>query len=277
MRQESLVLLFLFSGITQAYNFANLKTNHDGDSRHNPFLKRGNPCEDYSHFAPFHRKIPNVVLDQTLLHHHLLHHAHIPPSNRYLSSHEPVSFAEESFQYNISSMGLLNPSQQNSTSVHHDHSMKFDETRESTKGYVESKVNGTLSGLGSFGAVTSLGWSDAAQSNGNQTSDGLSAMWLAFTSQEAITGAFTLGSRQISSSNNVLYSNVTVRTNVTVKQNGQFMFTIVVGELVSSQQEEDQIGSRQRFLDNLRCFQDPQSSKKYGSEASYTLQCIGSL
>lgn len=59
--------------------------------------------------------------------------------------------------------------------------------------------------------------------------DGLSGIWLAFTSQHALTGGYTLHSKQLSIANNAIYHNVTFRSNFTIDSHGVLDFTFTIG------------------------------------------------
>lgn len=67
-------------------------------------------------------------------------------------------------------------------------------------------------------------------------SDGMTGVWLAFTSQHALTGGYTLHARQMSVTNNVLFHNITFRSNFTIDSQGRFDFVFTLGTVDDSDQ-----------------------------------------
>lgn len=176
--------------------------------------------------------------------------------------------AEESIKYNVSHLGLLDPFAKHSTKLSYDYKIEVGEPHNNGKGSIVSLLNGTIFPLGSVGAMSALGWrggtnethkahppgsnptsssnstssasiSQNSTTNGNHTKasnttsimpqDGLSGIWLAFTSQHALTGGYTLHSKQLSVANNAVYHNVTFRSNFTIDSHGVFDFTFTIG------------------------------------------------
>ncbi|PWN38424.1 uncharacterized protein FA14DRAFT_177699 [Meira miltonrushii] len=175
--------------------------------------------------------------------------------------------AEESIKYNVSHLGLLDPFAKHSTKLSYDYKIEVGEPHNNGKGSIVSLLNGTIFPLGSVGAMSALGWrggtnethkphapgsnstinssnstssvSQNSTTHGNQTKttnttsimpqDGLSGIWLAFTSQHALTGGYTLHSKQLSVANNAVYHNVTFRSNFTIDAHGVFDFTFTIG------------------------------------------------
>lgn len=176
---------------------------------------------------------------------------------------------EESIKYNVSHLGLLDPFAKHSTKLSYDYKIEVGEPHNNGKGSIVSLLNGTIFPLGSVGAMSALGWrggtnetrqqhestsnstfsssnssstasfskNSTVHSNHTKTSnttsitpqDGLSGIWLAFTSQHALTGGYTLHSKQLSVANNAVYHNVTFRSNFTIDSHGIFDFTFTIG------------------------------------------------
>lgn len=176
---------------------------------------------------------------------------------------------EESVKYNVSHLGLLDPFAKHSTKLSYDYKIEVGEPHNNGKGSIVSLLNGTIFPLGSVGAMSALGWrggtnethkqrdhgsnnststssnSSSSTSSNNHTTfsnhtqtnnstsivpqDGLSGIWLAFTSQHALTGGYILHSEQLSIANNAVYHNVTFRSNFTINSHGFFDFTFTIG------------------------------------------------
>lgn len=68
--------------------------------------------------------------------------------------------------------------------------------------------------------------------------EGLSGVWLAFTSQHAVTGGYTLHSSRVSATNNVVFHNVTFRSNITIDAQGHFTFSFTMGTVDESDQDD---------------------------------------
>lgn len=262
------------------------------------------------------------------------------------ASGETSILPEEAVQYNVSSLGQPDPLASHPTRLDYDHDVRVSDgghrfegdddnnddeaaKRKNAKGSIETRVNGTLAGLGSVGAVVSVGWhggsnSRASSSNSSAnnttappppappscasqptssprpqpsaTSDGVSGMWLAFTSCDAITGGYTLRADQLSTSNNAVFANVTVRTNVTIDSAGHVSVTLIVGNTEQGKEYGARNSSAsaaaaaaaarawERYTPQsdppvapdkpaIRCRESTEEANMYGAEAAFVLRC----
>lgn len=122
--------------------------------------------------------------------------------------------------YNISSLGQTPRNVDEPTKVHYEQKIDIKEPTDNRRGSVLTLMNGNIHSIGNVGGVSALGWSGTRYNEtvGQPATEnhGLSGVWLAFTSSQAIAGGYSLTSKGLTTSNNVNVGNVTLRSNFTL-------------------------------------------------------------
>lgn len=293
------IVAVLASLAVHAYDFTNLQQKRhaqDVAALALPLRRRGDATVDGKEEAqgasaplgPVYA-LSETVLQAAWQHHRFVAPPRLPPCPRgglggWREGTLPLAMQEDAVQYNISSLGHADPFRNASTKLDYDHAVEIEEALHNRKGAMEMRLNGTLAGVGSVGAVSSMGWHGAAKAQDKEKErwrhahrrEGLSGIWLAFTARNAITGGYMLQTHQATTSNNVVYANITVRTNITIDAQGHYAVTVVVGQV---DREEEVKGHRRNQTSRVQpsCSHDAASIDAFGPEAAFAVQCIGAL
>lgn len=92
-------------------------------------------------------------------------------------------------------------------------------------------------------------------------------IWLAFTSQDAITGGYTFNNDSLTTSNNIFYQNLTFLSNFTIKQDGTYTFTFSLSTLL-----EDNSAGHKIKLAPPQCIEE--ADRK--GDTRFAMKCTGS-
>jgi hypothetical protein len=98
----------------------------------------------------------------------------------------------------------------------------------------------------------------------------ISGIWLAFTSQDALTGGYTLNNETLTTSNNLLYQNLTFLSNFTIHNDGTYSFAFSFAML---DQDNNKKSHEQQHLSLPKCVEERDGIKK--EEHKFKMTCTG--
>lgn len=105
----------------------------------------------------------------------------------------------------------------------------------------------------------------------DEYSSNIKGIWLAFTSQDALTGGYTLNNETLTTSNNILYQNLTFLSNFTIHHDGSYSFAFSFATI-------SQDGSKKEIKndhDSLpKCVENKDDSDKKGDH-KFRMTCTG--